>query len=84
MTDDVKTVWILGSGFSAGLGGPLLNDLLSPSGKSKVLSRYESVRHEIGVVLGALGRHHSLMEIEGRAKAYAEAERLKKAESQAD
>jgi hypothetical protein len=58
MADNVKTVWILGSGFSAGLGGPLLNELLSPSGKSKMLSKYDSVRDEVGIVYDTYWRHH--------------------------
>jgi hypothetical protein len=58
MADNVKTVWILGSGFSAGLGGPLLNELLSPSGKSKVLSKYDSVRDEVDVIYDTYWQHH--------------------------
>ena len=37
---EVKTVWILGAGFSRSLGGPLLGDLLSPSGQAGVESFY--------------------------------------------
>ena len=42
---EVKTVWILGAGFSRSLGGPLLGDLLSPSGQAG--SRSGSARVKI-------------------------------------
>jgi hypothetical protein len=35
-----KTVWILGSGFSKSLGGPLLADLLSERGKQQLWARH--------------------------------------------
>ena len=35
-----KVVWILGAGFSAGLGGPLLQRLLSPASENDIKARY--------------------------------------------
>jgi hypothetical protein len=40
MTDERKVVWVLGAGFSAGLGGPLLQRLLSPSSENDIKVRY--------------------------------------------
>src|SRR5664280_1186264 len=37
-----RTVWILGSGFSRSLGGPLLHELISTSGLNSVVSTYQS------------------------------------------
>jgi hypothetical protein len=35
-----RTVWILGSGFSRSLGGPLLNELISLGGLRNVMASY--------------------------------------------
>jgi len=40
MSDVKRVAWILGSGFSRGLGGPLLEDLLSERGKSETHVQY--------------------------------------------
>jgi hypothetical protein len=39
MVDAPKTVWVVGSGFSRSLGGPLLEDLLSPRGRAEATGR---------------------------------------------
>jgi hypothetical protein len=45
MSDEPKrTVWILGSGFSKALGGPLLDELLSPVGATAVSAIYQKLR----------------------------------------
>jgi len=36
-----SVVWVLGSGFSKHVGGPLLNELLTPRGRSLVSARFE-------------------------------------------
>jgi len=52
-----KVVWIVGSGFSAGLGGPLLKDLLHPrSGKDYKASFHLTSTHE--AVLRIFRAHH--------------------------
>lgn len=40
MADERKVVWVLGAGFSAGLGGPLLQRLLSPTSENDIKVRY--------------------------------------------
>lgn len=45
MANREKTVWILGSGFSKSLGGPLLNELLTTDSEQKSKARYPSVPH---------------------------------------
>jgi hypothetical protein len=35
-----KTVWIIGAGFSRGLGAPLLSDLLGPAGRDRLRATY--------------------------------------------
>jgi len=42
MADDPKTVWILGSGFSKGLGGPLLYELLTEKARLETNDQYPS------------------------------------------
>ena len=37
----MKRVWILGSGFSKGGGGPLLNELLTPSSREKLKAQFD-------------------------------------------
>jgi hypothetical protein len=41
--DAPKVVWILGSGFSKGLGGPLLYDLLTPKGLIETTDQYPNL-----------------------------------------
>jgi hypothetical protein len=38
-----RTVWILGSGFSKGLGGPLLHELLTPKGLIETTDHYPNL-----------------------------------------
>jgi len=44
MVDEpLKTVYIIGSGFSVGVGGPLLYDLLSDRGRAEMLARFPAL-----------------------------------------
>lgn len=62
MADDkelAKVVWILGSGFSAGLGGPLLKDLLHPRAAKEFRSTYPTATNAAHTtVLNIYKRHH--------------------------
>ncbi|MEI9948279.1 MAG: SIR2 family protein [Pseudomonadota bacterium] len=44
----MTTVWILGSGFSKSLGGPLLNDLLTERGRLELFARFPGLRDNWG------------------------------------
>ncbi len=46
VTEKPSVVWILGSGFSKSLGGPLLVDLLSHRGKAIVQTRFKQISCE--------------------------------------
>ena len=50
MADDRKVVWVLGAGFSKGLGGPLLGDLLSHESRRVLTARFRNVKAAGGIV----------------------------------
>ncbi len=65
MSDERKRiVWILGSGFSRPLGGPLLKELLSPQRGAMAAARYqeEQDRYNEPRRVFAMRQHHNLWE----------------------
>src|SRR4051812_45259845 len=74
MANGMKAVWILGSGFSKSLGGPLLNDLLTERGRVEIASRFPKLSDLWGKAHKVYQEHLRNDEVKAGARLWAHAE----------